>query len=96
MHPPNNNSTNTQTYDINKLLASEQLTIPKTIYTLNNNEKDKDSKRKSKSSKVEKNIDILKLLENSSNTKMQEKVSLNILDQLDTKIKNVSTKNKRY
>ena len=100
---PYNNSTQSQnqTYDINKLLASEQLTIPKTIYSLNNinNEKDKGDKEKSKktkSSKVEKNIDILKLLENSSNNKVQEKVSLNILDQLDTKIKNVSTKHKRY
>ena len=70
----------------------------KTIYSLNqNNKEDKENnKKRTKSSKVEKNIDILKLLENSSNNKMQEKVGLNILDQIDTKIKNGSSKHKRF
>jgi hypothetical protein len=85
-------------YDLNKLLTSDNLTIPSAIYTLNKRNtintptvtnvttvENTNNKKKLKSSKVEKNIDILKLLENSSNQHDKEKST--ILDQLDIQLK---------
>jgi hypothetical protein len=88
-------------YDLNKLLTSDNLLIPSAVYTLNKRNttpatnattvtnvttvENTNNKKKLKSSKVEKNIDILKLLENSSN--QQDKEKSTILDQLDIQLK---------
>jgi hypothetical protein len=81
----NNKTQQSSNYDLNKILTSDNFTIPPTIYTLNNNT---NNKKKVKSSKVEKNIDILKLLENSS--KQNDKDKGNVLEQLDIQLKKVS------
>ncbi len=98
-----------QKCDINKLLSVEtdKLTIPKSIYTLDRNKdrnRDLDKKKedneinlvatkKTKQSKIEKNIDILKLLENSVNQNEKEKPS--ILEQLDMQLKHANKSNKK-
>jgi hypothetical protein len=81
----NNQKDNKTTYDINKLLTTEtqNLSIPSNIYSLN---------RKKKSSNVEKNIDILKLLENSIN--QNDKDNPNILEEIDIQLRK-SKLNKR-
>jgi hypothetical protein len=88
--------------DLNKLLTpSEKLSIPKTLYSLDkigggssNLEKvNIVTNKKVKSSKIEKNIDILKLLENSIN--QNERENPNILEQLDLQLKQVNKINKK-
>ena len=83
-----------QCYDLNKLLASENISIPKSVYTLDTKgTKELNKSKKTKSSNIEKNIDILKLLENS--TKNNEKEKTNILEQLDIQLKQVNKLNKK-
>jgi hypothetical protein len=75
---------NSNKYNINKLLSTENLSIPKNIYSLQTT----NSARNKSKSNVEKNIDIIKLLENSNNNNDKDKI--NILDQLDFQLKHVS------
>lgn len=83
--PKEQPSTNiTNNYNINKLLSMEELSLPKNMYSLQTT---LSTKNKSKSN-VEKNIDIIKLLENSNNNHDREKNS--ILDQIDLQLKHVS------
>ena len=77
---------NTNNYNINRLLSTENNVIPKNMYSIHTTHNLK-NKIKNKSS-VEKNIDIIKLLENSNNKNDKEKIS--ILDQLDFQLKHVS------
>ena len=57
------------------------------------NEAEEGDKKPKDKSRVEKNIDILKLLENSANNNEKEKP--NILEQLDDHLKQVSRLNKK-
>jgi hypothetical protein len=81
-----NTSHNSNNYNISKLLSTENISISKNIYSLQTTNSAR-NKSKSKSN-VEKNIDIIKLLENSNNNNDKEKIS--ILDQLDFQLKHVS------